>query len=88
MATDKDDERRELEAAGWRPEEREDETVWQHPGSGFWYPQGVAIAMLREGADAGDFPKREPEGGARFAREDTLPGKRSDRRPYDDPKTP
>jgi hypothetical protein len=59
----KDDERCELEAAGWRPEERAGETVWQNPESGYWYPQGVAIAMLREGANSGEVPK-EPEGGA------------------------
>lgn len=63
MRYDKDDELRELEAAGWRPEERVGEIVWQNPESGYWYPQGVAIAMLREGANSGDIPK-EPEGGA------------------------
>lgn len=58
-----DGERRELEDAGWEPDEREGETVWRNPESGFWYPQGVAIALVREGVDAGDVPK-EPEGGA------------------------
>lgn len=62
MAGGRDDERRELEAAGWEPEERGGETVWRNPNSGLWYPQGVAIAMLREGADPGDVPK-ETEGG-------------------------
>ena len=63
MRYDKDDELRELEAAGWRSEERTGEIVWQNPKSGYWYPQGVAIATLREGANPGDIPK-EPEGGA------------------------
>lgn len=55
-------ERRELEAAGWEPEEREDGTVWRNPESGLWYSQGQAISMLREGAET-DVPL-EPEGGA------------------------
>ncbi len=63
MRDDIDDERRELRAAGWRSEERAGGTVWQNPESGYWYPQGVAIAMLREGANPGEIPK-EPEGGA------------------------
>lgn len=54
--------RRELEGAGWEPEEREDGTVWRNPRSGLWYSQGQAIAMLREGAET-DVPL-EPEGGA------------------------
>lgn len=54
------DERRELEAAGWERIVREGEVVWRNPESGYLYPQGVAIAMLREGADA-DVPM-EPEG--------------------------
>lgn len=62
MSNERDEERRELLAAGWEPEERDGETVWRNPESGFWYPQGVAIAMLREGVDP-DVPK-EPEGGA------------------------
>ena len=56
------DERRELEAAGWEPGEREGETVWRNPVNGLWYPQGQAIAMLREGADP-DVPLG-PEGEA------------------------
>ena len=63
MSDDESDERRELEAAGWRSEDRAEKTVWQNPDSGYWYPQGVAIAMLREGAKPGKVPK-EPEGGA------------------------
>jgi hypothetical protein len=63
MKDGKDDERRELEAAGWRSEDRAGKAVWQNPDSGYWYPQGVAIAMLREGANPGNVPK-EPEGGA------------------------
>lgn len=49
--------------ASWRPPagNRGGETVWRNPESGFWYPQGVAIALLREGVDPGDVPK-EPEG--------------------------
>jgi hypothetical protein len=35
--------------------------VWRNPVSGFVYPQGIAISMLREGADP-DVPFG-PEGG-------------------------
>ncbi len=56
-------ERLELLGAGWIPQEHPEETVWKHPESGYLYPQGVAIAMLREGADPGDVPYG-PEGGA------------------------
>ncbi len=45
-------ERRELEAAGWEPKERDDgETVWRSPVGGLYYPQDVVVAMVREGAD-------------------------------------
>jgi hypothetical protein len=76
------DKREELEAAGWRPEEREGETVWQHPESRLWYPEGVAIAMLREGADA-NVPL-DAEGGTQASRE-ASPERGSDRRPYEEP---
>jgi hypothetical protein len=54
--------RRALEAAGWEPEEREVGTVWRNPENSLWYPQGQAIAMLREGAYP-DVPL-QPVGGA------------------------
>jgi hypothetical protein len=44
---ERDDERRELEAAGWEPEEREGETVWKNPANGLLYPQGQAVAIVR-----------------------------------------
>ena len=62
MSEGEAEERRELAAAGWEPEEREDGTVWRNPASGLWYSQGQAIVMLREGANP-DVPL-EPEGGA------------------------
>jgi hypothetical protein len=60
---DKEAEQRELEAAGWERMEREGKIVWRNPESGFLYPQGTAIALVREGADAGEVPTK-PEGGA------------------------
>jgi hypothetical protein len=60
---DKEAEQRELEAAGWEQMEREGKIVWRNPESGFLYPQGTAIVLVREGADAGEVPKK-PEGGA------------------------
>lgn len=62
MSSEKNEERQELEAAGWEPEERESGTVWRNPENGFVYPQGVAIAMVREEVDP-DVPKG-PEGAA------------------------
>jgi hypothetical protein len=60
---DKGAEQRELEAAGWERVEREGKIVWRNPRSGFLYPQGAAIALVRENANPSDVPK-EPEGGA------------------------
>jgi hypothetical protein len=51
MSNERTNEREELEAARWEPEEREGETVWRNPENGFVYPQGVAIAMVREEVD-------------------------------------
>ena len=81
MRNERDEDRRELEAAGWRSKEREGETVWQHPESGLWYPEGVAIAMFREGADA-DVPL---DLGGTQASWEASPERGSDRRPYEDP---
>lgn len=60
---EKEEARRRLLAAGWRPEERGAAVVWQNPKTGFWYPEDVAVALIEEGADADDLP-REPEGNA------------------------
>lgn len=60
---DKEAEQRELEAAGWERIEREGKIVWRNPESGFLYPQGAAIALVREGANLDDVPKG-PEGEA------------------------
>lgn len=62
MSHEKNNERQELASAGWEPEEREGETVWRNPENGLVYPQGVAIAMVREEVDP-DVPKG-PEGEA------------------------
>ena len=59
MAGERDDERRELEAAGWEPEEREGESVWKNPANGLLYPQGQAVAIVRECADPAGPENRE-----------------------------
>ncbi len=47
---EKDEQRRELEAAGWELIERGGgKTIWRNPKSGRLYPQSVAITMVREG---------------------------------------
>ena len=57
------EDRRELEAAGWKRLERSDgKDVWLDPDNGFMYPQAVAIAMVRKGKEA-DVPS-DPEGTA------------------------
>ncbi len=56
-----DTERLLLERAGWERLEHEGEAVWRNPVSGVVYPQGIAVAMVREGADP-DVPLG-PEGG-------------------------
>jgi hypothetical protein len=60
---DKEAEQHELEAAGWERIEREGKIVWRNPDSGYLYPQGAAIALVRGNAEYKDVPK-EPEGGA------------------------
>jgi hypothetical protein len=40
---------RELEAAGWERLDRLDKLVWRNPRSGYLYPQGAAIALVRAG---------------------------------------
>ena len=56
--------RRELEAAGWERLERSDgKDVWLDPDNGFMYPQDVAAALVREGKEGDDVPK-DPEGTA------------------------
>jgi hypothetical protein len=41
--------RRELEAAGWERLDRLDKLVWRNPRSGYLYPQGAAIVLVRAG---------------------------------------
>ena len=60
--SERDTERLELERVSWERLEHEGQSVWRNPVSGLVYPQGIAISMLREGADP-DAPFG-PEGGA------------------------
>ena len=57
---EKDEQRRELEAAGWERIERGGgKSIWRNPESGRLYPQSVAITMVREGPSpsiAGEAP--------------------------------
>jgi hypothetical protein len=47
---ERDEQRRELEAAGWELVERGGgKTIWRNPLSGRLYPQSVAITMVRVG---------------------------------------
>ena len=39
---------RELGAAEWEKIERMGKIVWRRPGSGYLYPQDVAIRLVRE----------------------------------------
>ncbi len=46
---ERDEQRRELESAGWQLVERGGgKTIWRNPRSGGLYPQSVAITMVRE----------------------------------------
>jgi hypothetical protein len=60
---DKEAEQHQLEAAGWERIERQGKIVWRNPNSGFLYPQGAAISLVRERASLEDIPS-EPEGEA------------------------
>ena len=42
---EKDEQRRELEAAGWELIERGGKAIWRNARSGRLYPQSVAITM-------------------------------------------
>ena len=47
---EKEEQRRELEAAGWELVERGGgKTIWRSPQSGRLYPQSVAITLVRKG---------------------------------------
>jgi hypothetical protein len=47
---EKEEQRHELEDAGWELVERGGgKTIWRNPKSGRLYPQSVAITMVREG---------------------------------------
>jgi hypothetical protein len=39
-------ERRELEAAGWKPKGRGAKTLWRSPSDGRWYAHHQAVTML------------------------------------------
>jgi hypothetical protein len=52
MSQEKNDENRELEAAGWEPEYREGETLWRNPNDGNWYEEKQAIDILEGGGMA------------------------------------
>ena len=58
---EKDEQRRELEAAGWElTESGGGKTIWRNPQSGRLYPQSVAITMVRDGPSpriAGEGPR-------------------------------
>ena len=51
-----EDERRELEEAGWDLVERSADgtEVWRNPESGHLYPQEAALALVREMARRGE----------------------------------
>ena len=54
---DEEDERRELEEAGWELVERHPDqkfVVWRNPESGHLYPQQAALAWVRERAHRGE----------------------------------
>ncbi len=78
---DPEADQRELEAAGWKRIERQGKIVWRNPESGHLYPQGVAIALVRERAEAQDLPQGS-EGAARSVRE---PERGSGARPDEEP---
>ena len=69
----RDSERLELERAGWERLKHEGETVWRNPVSGLVYPQGIAISMLREGADP-DVPLESEGERRRLEGQATSPG--------------
>ena len=57
---DKYADRRKLVAAGWEPKDRKGTVIWRSPRNGYWYPQNLAIDLLRDRANADATEK--PEG--------------------------
>jgi hypothetical protein len=52
--TDQNDtyaERLELVSAGWEPRDAEGTVVWRSPANGYFYPQGLAVRLMREQPD-------------------------------------
>ena len=48
VSVDPEAQQRELKDAGWEPVTRMGKLVWRHPQSESFYPQGRAIARLRQ----------------------------------------
>jgi len=54
-----EDNRCELEAAGWKPVVHVGDVAWRHPKSRFLYPQSMALRLLRKGAYAEDASEKK-----------------------------
>jgi hypothetical protein len=66
--TDRNDtyaERVELVGAGWEPRDAEGTVVWRSPANGYFYPQGLAVRLIREqpGDHGPEEGPRRPGGG-------------------------
>ncbi len=66
--TDQNDtyaERRQLVGAGWEPRDAEGTVVWRNPANGYFYPQWVAVRLMREqsGDHGPEEGPRRPGGG-------------------------
>ena len=66
--TDQNDtyaERGELVGAGWEPRDAEGTVVWRSPANGYFYPQWVAVRLMREqsGDHGPEESPRRPGGG-------------------------
>jgi hypothetical protein len=58
-------ERVELVSAGWEPRDAEGTVVWRNPANGYFYPQGLAVRLMREqsGDHGPEKAPRRPGGG-------------------------
>ena len=72
-------ERRELEAAGWKPKGKGAKTIWHSPSDGRWYAHHQALAMQRKAGN--DLEEERPLREHRFERNPVVEGRERWSRP-------
>jgi len=75
-------ERRELEAAGWKPKGKGAKTIWHSPSDGRWYAHHQAVTMLsNEGPNPEEVRLLDEQGFERVQSDGTADGRERWSRP-------